>query len=53
MMRKTHIRRPVAVLAMLVGAAMIFLGSETWTGIFVLALGVLIEMVGIAFSHKE
>lgn len=53
MMRKTHIRRPVAVLAMFLGATMIFLGSETWTGILVLTLGVLIEAVGIAFTHKE
>jgi 1,4-dihydroxy-2-naphthoate octaprenyltransferase len=53
MLRKTHIRRPVAVLAMLLGAAMIFLGSETWAGILVLALGVIIEAVGIAFTHKE
>lgn len=53
MMRKTHIRRPVAVMAMLVGAAMIFLGSETWAGILVFALGVVIEAVGIAFSRKE
>jgi 1,4-dihydroxy-2-naphthoate octaprenyltransferase len=53
MMRKTHIRRPVAVLAMLLGATMIFLGSETWAGILVLALGVIIEAVGIAFTHKE
>lgn len=53
MMRRTHIRRPVAVMAMLVGAAMIFLGSETWAGILVFVLGVIIEAVGIAFTHKE
>jgi 1,4-dihydroxy-2-naphthoate octaprenyltransferase len=53
MIRRTHIRRPVAVLAMLIGATMIFLGSETWTGILVLTLGVLVEAVGIAFTHKE
>ncbi len=53
MLRRTHIRRPVAVLAMLVGAAMIFLGSETWAGVLVFVLGVLIEAVGIAISHKE
>lgn len=53
MLNKTHFRRPVAVLAMLVGAVMIFLGSETWAGVLVFALGVLIEVAGIAFSHKE
>jgi hypothetical protein len=53
MMRKTHIRRPVAVLAMLLGAALMFLTLETWTGILLFTLGVLIEAVGIALSHKE
>jgi hypothetical protein len=53
MLSKTHIRRPVAVSAMLVGAVMIFLGSETWAGVLVFALGVLIEAVGIAFRRKE
>ena len=53
MMRKTHIRRPVAVLAMLLGAALIFLTPETWAGILVFGLGALIEVVGIALSHKE
>jgi hypothetical protein len=52
MIRKTHIRRPVAVLAMLLGAALIYLGSETWAGLLVLTLGVLIEVIGIAFTHK-
>jgi 1,4-dihydroxy-2-naphthoate octaprenyltransferase len=53
MMRKTHIRRPVAVLAMLLGAALIFLTLETWAGILLFILGLLIEAVGIALSHKE
>jgi hypothetical protein len=53
MLNKTHIRRPVAVLAMLAGAVMMFLGSETWAGASVFALGVLIEVIGIAISRKE
>jgi hypothetical protein len=53
MMRKTHIRRPVAVLLMLLGAALIFLTIETWVGILLFALGLLIEAVGIALNHKE
>ena len=53
MIRKTHIRRPVAVLLMLLGAALIFLASETWAGVLVFALGVLIEAAGIALRHKE
>ena len=53
MIRKPHIRRPVAVLLMLLGAAMIFFASATWAGVSVFALGVFIEAAGIAFSHKE
>jgi hypothetical protein len=53
MIRKPHIRRPVAVLLMLLGASLIFLTLETWTGILVFALGVFIEAAGIAYSHKE
>ena len=53
MISKTHIRRPVAVLLMLLGAALIFLASETRVGVLVLAIGVLIEAAGIAFKHKE
>jgi hypothetical protein len=53
MIRKPHIRRPVAVLLMLLGAALIFLTLETWTGVLVFALGVFIEAAGIAFSHKK
>jgi hypothetical protein len=52
MLRKSQIRRPVAALAMLAGAVMIFLGSETWAGASVFALGVLIEVAGIALRHK-
>jgi hypothetical protein len=53
MLRKTHIRRPVAVTLMLVGAAMIFLALETWVGALVFTLGLVIEAAGIAFSRKK
>jgi len=53
MLGKPHIRRPVAVLLMIAGAALIFLAPATWVGVVVLALGVFIELAGIAFKHKE
>ncbi len=53
MLRKPHIRRPVVVLLMLLGAAMIFLASETWAGALLFALGVSVELLGIAFKRKE
>jgi hypothetical protein len=53
MMRKPHIRRPVAVVLMLIGAAVIFLTLETWAGVLVFALGVFIEAAGISLGHKK
>ena len=53
MIRKPHIRRPVVLVLMLAGAAMIFLASETRAGLVVLALGVGIELVGIALKRNE
>ncbi len=53
MLGKPHIRRPVAALLMIVGAAMIFLAPATWVGVLVLALGVSVEVAGIAFKRKE
>lgn len=53
MIGKPHIRRPVAVLLMLLGAAMIFLASETSAGALVFALGVFVEAAGFALRRKE
>ena len=53
MLGKTHIRRPLAALLVIVGAAMIFLAPETWAGALLLVLGVLIEVAGIAIKRKD
>ena len=53
MLRKTHIRRPAAIALMLLGAGLILLAPETWLGAVVLALGVLVELAGIALKRKE
>lgn len=53
MLTKTAIRRPIAVLLVAVGAAMMFLAPETWAGLALLALGVALEAAGIALRHRD
>lgn len=53
MLRKTHIRRPLAALLMMLGAAMMYLAPQTWAGILLLVLGVSVEVAGIALKRKE
>lgn len=53
MLRKTHIRRPVAALLVILGAVMIFAAPETWAGALLLALGILLEAAGIAIKHRD
>lgn len=53
MLRKTHIRRPVAVALMLLGALMMYSAPASWEGALILTLGVFIELAGIAFKRKE
>jgi len=52
MSRKQTIRRILVVLFVLLGAAMIFLATNAWTGALLVALGISIEAVGIAMKHK-
>lgn len=53
MLRKTHIRRPLAALLMILGAAMMYLAPQTWAGILLLVLGVSVEVAGIALKRKD
>jgi hypothetical protein len=53
MLSKTHIRRPVAIALMLLGAVMMYSAPESREGAWLLALGVAIELVGIAIKRKE
>ena len=46
------IRRIFAVLLILLGAAMIFLATNAWTGALLVVLGILIEAIGIAMKQK-
>lgn len=52
MLRKPHIRRPITALLMIMGAAMIYLAPETWAGALLLALGLALEVAGIALKRK-
>lgn len=53
MLRKPHIRRPIAASLMILGAVMMYLALETWAGILLLVLGVSVEVVGIALKRKD
>ena len=50
--RHPHIRRTGAVILIVLGAVMMFLAADIWPGALVFAVGVLIELVGIALEHK-
>jgi hypothetical protein len=53
MLRKTAIRRPLALLLVVLGAALMFLAPETWVGLALLVVGVLLELIGIALRHRD
>lgn len=53
MLKNPHIRRPVALLLMILGAAIIYLTPETKVGTLLLALGAAVEVAGIALKRKS
>ena len=53
MLKRTAIRRPVAVLLVAIGAVMMILAPETWAGLALLAIGVALEAAGIALRHRD
>ena len=53
MLREPHIRRPLAALLVILGAAILFLAPETWMGALLLVLGVFVEVLGIAIKRKD
>jgi hypothetical protein len=52
MIRNQRIRRPIAVIMMVLGAILMFLAPEIWQGTLLLAAGVVLELFGIALKHK-
>jgi len=52
MIMNTRTRRASAVTLVVLGAILMFLAPEAWPGALVLALGIVLELVGIALEHK-
>lgn len=52
MLRNQSIRRPLALLLVVLGAILIFLATNAWAGAALVVLGISIELIGIAIRHK-
>ncbi len=52
MIKNTRIRRTGALIMVVLGAILIFLAPEVWQGALLLALGVIIELVGIMLERN-
>jgi hypothetical protein len=52
MLRYRRSRRALALFLVVLGGVMMFLAPEVWGGLAVLALGVVIELVGIALERR-
>ena len=52
MLRKRRSRRGLAIFLVVLGGVLMYLAPEIWAGLVVLALGVVIELAGIALEHK-
>lgn len=52
MIRNPRTRRVSAIILIVLGAMLMFLAPEVWQGALLLALGVVLELVGIALEHK-
>jgi len=53
MLKNARIRRSVALLLVVFGAVVMILAPETWPGLILLALGVSLELVGIALRNRD
>lgn len=52
MIKNTRIRRTGAGIMVVLGAVLMFLAPEIWQGALLLALGVVVELVGIALERN-
>ncbi|MGA9165721.1 MAG: hypothetical protein WBZ31_14800 [Thiobacillus sp.] len=52
MLRKQRSRRVLAAILVVLGGVLMFLAPEIWAGLIVLALGVAIELAGIALERQ-
>ncbi len=53
MSMKPLTRRIIAVILIVLGAILMLLAPNIWQGALVLALGVVLELVGIALEHQN
>lgn len=53
MLKTPAIRRPLALLLIVIGGALMFLAPETWAGLALLAIGASVELIGIALTHRS
>lgn len=52
MLSKRRSRRVLAGILVVLGGVLLFLAPEMWAGLVLLALGVVIELAGIALERK-
>ena len=50
---KTAARRVLAATFIALGAVLIWLAPQSWPGVALLALGVLVELIGMSISHHR
>jgi energy-converting hydrogenase Eha subunit E len=48
-----RVRRSLTATLVVLGAALIFLAPETWSGMLLLVLGVLLELIGVSLGHRR
>ncbi len=53
MLKNPRTRRSLAIGLIVVGGLLILLAPEVWAGVVMLALGVVIEVIGIALEHRN
>lgn len=52
MLKKWRSRRVLALSLVVLGGVLMFLAPPIWAGLVVLALGVVVELAGIALEHR-
>ncbi len=53
MLRKRRSRRVLAIFLMMLGGVLMYLAPEIWAGLVVLAVGVVVELAGIALERRD
>ena len=53
LLRNERVRRPVAVVLILLGGAMMWLSPSVWPWVGLLGLGIVVELTGITLQHLD